>query len=207
MRLLHRWRRVQTLCENSRQGSPLPEGRVYDYNSAETRCARRESGHRRASAVAAGFNRTDRRAVFAEWRSDQPKRETHRVLGRKDRLELERGYIRAELRVLGQPGRQSGVTNGSRWEWDLGNTSADGNFTTDGGEIALEDRDRLKPGETAVVRIHPVAPELWTLVHPGMVINAHQGPRIVAIARVLEVVGAPRLPLTPRIRPRNGSAS
>lgn len=110
-----------------------------------------------------------------------------RVGGRYETLGLERGYVRAELQLL-RNGRRAPITHDYRCDWDIGNTSSEGTLTINGGPIVLEGRDELQPGQKAVVRIHPIAPDLWAHVHAGMVINAHEGPRIVGIAKILEVI-------------------
>ncbi|HEV2069751.1 MAG TPA: hypothetical protein VGR26_08160 [Acidimicrobiales bacterium] len=50
--------------------------------------------------------------------------------------------------------------------------------------IVLENVEKLDPGEEAVARIHPVAPEYWEHVRPGTRIYAHEGRRPVGEAVV-----------------------
>jgi hypothetical protein len=54
--------------------------------------------------------------------------------------------------------------------------------------LSLEDVDLVEPGNEATARLHPFAPQYWMHIVPGTVIRAHEGPRVIGIATVLEVV-------------------
>ena len=112
------------------------------------------------------------------------------TLARFEAAERERGYIRARLRLLPQAegGRKTAITHDYRCDWDIGNVGDDGEQTINGGPLTLEQVDELEPGQEAIVRIHPFVPEFWHDVVPSMSINAHEGPRVVGVAEVVEVV-------------------
>jgi hypothetical protein len=46
----------------------------------------------------------------------------------------------------------------------------------------------LKPGENAVVRVHPTFPKAWPVIEEGSKLKMLEGLRTVATALVLEVV-------------------
>ncbi|MEA5362488.1 hypothetical protein VA596_23325 [Amycolatopsis sp., V23-08] len=101
--------------------------------------------------------------------------------------EPERGYIRARLRLLtaGQGGRQNPIRSGYRSHWgfppDLHPDSHDAPLT-------LEVVKTLSPGEQAMVRLHPLVPDLWPPVTSGLRLSMYEGARIVGRADVVEVV-------------------
>lgn len=98
------------------------------------------------------------------------------------------GFIRARFTLFAEGGRRSAVFEDYRCDWDIGNVEEDGNPTINGGPLTLEGKDELRPGEQSIVRIHPIAPQFWTHVTPGMAIRAHEGARVVGSAEVLEVI-------------------
>jgi hypothetical protein len=113
----------------------------------------------------------------------------------RDWLEYERdhGYIRIRLRLTPteQGGRGNRVWSDYRSSWDIGNTY-NGEWTLNDAPLVLEDVEAIAPGEEAIARIHPLAPEYWGDIGPGTVIHAHEGSRRVATATVLEVVAPER---------------
>jgi hypothetical protein len=54
--------------------------------------------------------------------------------------------------------------------------------------LLFEDVDEIPPGGEAVARIHPLFPEYWSHVSPGMTIYAHEGSRRIGTATVLEII-------------------
>jgi hypothetical protein len=101
------------------------------------------------------------------------------------------GYVRAHLRVVAVEagGPASGVASGSRPNWGIGQRlSGDGLLGR--APVSVEDADRIEPGTTGVVRVHPADWEAWADVRPGDTIPMLEGPRIVGVAVVIEVVGA-----------------
>lgn len=101
--------------------------------------------------------------------------------------EPERGYVRARLRLLatGQGGRRTPIHSGYRSHWafppDLASEHHDAPLT-------LETVTALAPGEEAMVRLHPLVSDLWPPVVPGLRLSMHEGPRIVGLADVVDVV-------------------
>jgi translation elongation factor EF-Tu-like GTPase len=109
-----------------------------------------------------------------------------------ERRERKRGVVRVRVRLLttAEGGRHGPIADGYRASWDIGNQTDAGEWTSNDAPLLLEDRESLAPGETATGRIHPIAPELWTNVSPGLEITMHEGRRIVGRGEVLEVVGS-----------------
>jgi hypothetical protein len=99
------------------------------------------------------------------------------------------GHIRARLRVVAADdgGPPNGITDGHRPNWGVGQRlSGDGLLAR--ARITIEGDERIAPGDTGVVRIHPNSWDAWTDVRPGEKIPMLEGPRIVGIAEVVEVV-------------------
>lgn len=90
----------------------------------------------------------------------------------------------------------AGLGTGARPNWGIGQRlSGDGLLGR--APITVEDGERIGPGDTGLVRIHPSDWDAWGDVRPGETIPILEGPRIVGVAEVMEVVGgdsgAPRL--------------
>jgi hypothetical protein len=84
-------------------------------------------------------------------------------------------------------GPPAGVADGARPNWGIGQRlSGDGLLGR--APVAVEDAGRIGPGETGLVRIHPADWDAWADVRPGETIPMLEGPRIVGIAEVVEVV-------------------
>jgi translation elongation factor EF-Tu-like GTPase len=109
-----------------------------------------------------------------------------------ERGERERGFILVRVRLLttDEGGRKGPIADGYRASWDIGNRSEEREWTINDAPLLLDGRDWLAPGESANVRIHPFAPEFWTLVSAGAEIAMHEGRRIVGRGKVLEVIAA-----------------
>jgi hypothetical protein len=56
------------------------------------------------------------------------------------------------------------------------------------GPLTIEGGFSLGLGEEATVRLHPLFPEYWPEVAPGMTLSMHEGSKLVGTALVLEVV-------------------
>lgn len=98
-------------------------------------------------------------------------------------------YVRARLRVVTVEagGPESGVASGTRPNWGIGQRlSGDGLLGR--APIVVEDADWIAPGATGVVRVHPAEWDAWADVRPGDRIPMLQGPRIVGVAEVIEIV-------------------
>jgi translation elongation factor EF-Tu-like GTPase len=104
------------------------------------------------------------------------------------RLEAERGYLRAALRLTpsSEGGRKTPLRTGYRANWRLGKDDVQA-----GAPITIEDREWLEPGAEAVVRLHPMFPEYWESVVAGARITMYEGSRRVGTATVLDVVPPP----------------
>jgi translation elongation factor EF-Tu-like GTPase len=102
-------------------------------------------------------------------------------------LELERGYIRARLRLLTteQGGRHTPIRSGYRSHWAF---PPDVHQEDHDAPLTLEATKVLAPGEEAMVRLHPLAPDLWPPVAPGLRLSMFEGARLVGQADVVAVV-------------------
>ncbi|HET7170049.1 MAG TPA: hypothetical protein VFI18_00270 [Gaiellales bacterium] len=99
------------------------------------------------------------------------------------------GYVRARLRVVAveHGGPPAGVADGARPNWGIGQRlSGDGLLGR--APVTVEGDGLIGPGQTGVVRIRPSEWEAWSDVRPGEAIPMLQGPRIVGIAEVVEIV-------------------
>ena len=120
-------------------------------------------------------------------------REPHIDWGLEERAaEFERthGYVRATLRLLptDEGGRSGPFVSGYRPQWDLGHRSEDGRIAFCDAEVWLDGQLKLDPGGTAVVRLHPLSPELWHDLGEGSALGLYEGSRKLGEAGVLEVV-------------------
>jgi translation elongation factor EF-Tu-like GTPase len=106
-----------------------------------------------------------------------------------DERERTHGYLRARLRLLttAEGGRRSGVMRDYRPDWGLA-CDTPGEVSMAGAPITVEGAERVEPGETAVVRLHPIFWDAWADVRPGTAITMLEGPRVVGTAVVLDVV-------------------
>jgi hypothetical protein len=98
-------------------------------------------------------------------------------------------YVRARLRVVAVEagGPESGVASGSHPNWGIGQRlSGDGLLGR--APVTVEGAGRIDPGDTGFVRIHPSDWEAWGAVRAGETIPMLEGPRIVGIAQVVEIV-------------------
>jgi translation elongation factor EF-Tu-like GTPase len=104
-------------------------------------------------------------------------------------IELERGYIRARLHLLTheEGGRLSPIASGYRSCWafppDVHDEWHDGPLTIESGPGVW-----LDPGQETTVRLHPLVPDLWPSISPGLRLTMHEGSRVVGVAEVIEVV-------------------
>lgn len=103
--------------------------------------------------------------------------------------ENERWYVRARLHLVASQrgGRAGPIASGYRSHWTfppaIHDEGHDAPLTLENG------RGRwLQPGEDATVRLHPLAPQLWPTLTPGVLLTMQEGARVVGIAEVLEVV-------------------
>ena len=106
--------------------------------------------------------------------------------------EHEHGFVRVRFRLLttDEGGRKGPIADGYRASWDIGNRTDSGEWTSNDAPLLLECHDEwVAPGETAIARIHPLVPELWAHVRPGLEVAMHEGSRVVGRGEVIEVVG------------------
>jgi len=103
--------------------------------------------------------------------------------------EHEHGYIRARLRLLKpvEGGRHTPIFTGYRSHWafppEIHNERHD-------APLLIEDSDALGLGEEAIVRLHPLAPQLWPTLHEGDQLEMLEGARLFGVANVVETVAA-----------------
>jgi hypothetical protein len=54
--------------------------------------------------------------------------------------------------------------------------------------LTLEGRKTLAPGNEAMIRLHPLARDLWPPLSPGLRLSMLEGPLLVGLADVVNVV-------------------
>ena len=99
------------------------------------------------------------------------------------------GHIRARLRVVAADdgGPPAGIADGHRPNWGV-EQRLSGDALLARAPLTIEDGERIGPGETGFVRIHPASWDAWADVRTGETIPMLEGPRIVGVAEVVEVV-------------------
>lgn len=104
-------------------------------------------------------------------------------------VEARCGYLRAELyaQPTDQGGRRTPFISGYRPDWGIGNVY-EGRPTINGAAVTIEGRRSMSPGETGLVRLHPLVQELWLHVQTGAQIQMYEGPHLVGIATILEIL-------------------
>ncbi|GAA5014900.1 hypothetical protein GCM10023317_53880 [Actinopolymorpha pittospori] len=104
-------------------------------------------------------------------------------------IEGEHGYIRARLWLLSTEdgGRKGPIASGYRSCWafppEVHDEMHDAPLTLESGV-----GEWLAPGAEAIVRLHPLAPDLWPPITPGIRLTMVEGARVVGMADVLEAV-------------------
>ncbi|MFZ2502751.1 MAG: hypothetical protein WAW88_08795 [Nocardioides sp.] len=98
------------------------------------------------------------------------------------------GFVRARLRLLttDEGGRRTAILSGYRSCWGFPSEVHD---EMHDGPLLIEGQSHIDPGDSAVVSLHPLMPELWPEVLPGMTLGMFEGSRQVGEAIVLELVG------------------
>jgi hypothetical protein len=107
------------------------------------------------------------------------------------RREREQGFVRLRLRLLPteEGGRKGPIADGYRGSWDIGNRSEDDEPTSNDAPLLFDEPGKwLSPGESATARLHPLAPEFWLHVKPGLKVVMKEGRRVVGRGEVVEVV-------------------
>jgi hypothetical protein len=102
------------------------------------------------------------------------------------------GYVRARLRLVAaeRGGPSTGVWDDYRPNWSVGERlSGDGLIA--GAPITVEGAGAIAPGQTGVVRLHPMSWDAWADIRVGQTITMLEGARIVGVAEVLNVVRRP----------------
>lgn len=131
------------------------------------------------------LRRTDRGMSMRQYGTVDVEREHDRW----SEVEAEHWYVRARLRLLtpAEDGRQTGIASGYRSHWTFPAAAHreghDAPLTLEGGPGVW-----LEPGDEADVRLHPLAPELWPILTPGLELTMREGARVVGVAEVVEVV-------------------
>ena len=102
--------------------------------------------------------------------------------------EVANGFVEARLTLASQEqGRSRGISTDYRPDWNIGNRTESGEMEINGAPVTLEDASMIDPGETGVVRLHPLLPEIWQQVVVGQRIDMHEGARVIGHAVVLRV--------------------
>ena len=105
--------------------------------------------------------------------------------------EARHGSIRATLSLAGvDEGRRRAAFSGDgrlRPMWDIGNRTADGERALNIARLWVEYAQELGPGETADIRLAPLAPEQWRHLKCGDVIIMHEARPVAGTATVIEV--------------------
>lgn len=98
-------------------------------------------------------------------------------------------FIRAVLRLMSPDvgGRHRQISSGYRCTCWLGGVTETGERSYNDAVIYLESAEVLEPGSSAVVRLQPAFPDLWTDVTTGTVIYVCEGSRVVGEATVIEL--------------------
>ena len=102
------------------------------------------------------------------------------------------GYVEARLtmRRTEDGGRKSPIRSGYRPNWWLSGETGD---VWAGGTLELIGTEKLAPGETALVRIYPFVPDVWSLLQAGSSLEMCEGPALIGKGLVTRVVPAKRL--------------
>lgn len=102
-------------------------------------------------------------------------------------------FIQAELRLTptDDGGRSRPISSGYRCNCWLGGLTEGGDRTYNDAVIYLESAEELRPGSSAIARLQPAFPDLWTDVAIGDVIDVCEGSRIVGQATVIELFPSP----------------
>ncbi|WP_421732443.1 hypothetical protein [Cellulomonas sp.] len=102
--------------------------------------------------------------------------------------ELEHGYIRVRLRLLttAEGGRRTSIYSGYRAHWGF---PPEVHRESHDAPLVLEDALELELGQSATARIHPMWPQGWPEVTPGLRLGMFEGSRLVGTAEVLSQIG------------------
>lgn len=96
---------------------------------------------------------------------------------------------RVRVRVL--PAREGGRTkpihSGYRCNFWIGHVD-DGRRTYNDGAVFWEGSDEVVPGEVGLGRVQPTFPKQWLHLQPGSEIELCEGPNVVGVAEVVEVL-------------------
>lgn len=105
------------------------------------------------------------------------------------RYQAEHGFVEARLTLTATEdgGRIHPIYSDYRPDWNIGNRTEAGELEINGAPITLEGKGSLAPGETGVVRLHPLWRDAWMKLEPGACIAMHEGARVVGTAFVLRV--------------------
>ncbi|GAB2556250.1 hypothetical protein GCM10027167_73870 [Nocardia heshunensis] len=97
-----------------------------------------------------------------------------------------RGYIRARLLLpISEEGRRTPIRSGYRAHWAF---PPDFHPDHHDAPLTLETGRTLAPGEEAMVRLHPLVPDLWPPITPGLRLSMLEGSRLVGLAEIEEAI-------------------
>lgn len=105
------------------------------------------------------------------------------------RLEVEQGFVEARLTLLSTEagGRLGPLFTNYRPSWNIGNRTERGTAELNDARITVEDAESLLPGQTGLVRLHPLVPQSWQAVRVNDQLVMHEGSRVLGHAVVVRV--------------------
>jgi hypothetical protein len=98
--------------------------------------------------------------------------------------------VRVSVLPTSEGGRSQPIHSGYRPMVWAGGKAADGSRLYHDALLEWEGVDSVGPGHTGVARLKPAVPANWLDVRPGSTIRLCEGPHVVALADVIDVVAA-----------------
>ena len=97
-------------------------------------------------------------------------------------------FIDAEIRLLTpeEGGRRSAISSGYRCNCWVGHMSGESPAYND-ATVHLVGVDSIEPGETGRARVQPHFPDEWSHLDIGSQFELCEGPRVIGVARVLDL--------------------
>lgn len=101
----------------------------------------------------------------------------------------ESGVIEARLTLLATDagGLREPISTGYSAYWNIGNRTASGDVELNDARITVEGGEAISPGQTGLVRLHPLAPERWWAVRVDDRLVMNEGHRVLGFATVVGV--------------------
>ena len=96
------------------------------------------------------------------------------------------GYLRANLHLYAS--RRKPVYSGYRSSWDWGERTGAGLIILRDAPLVVEERDRVDPGDRALVMLYPLHPEHWVDISVGFEMELREGSTLIGRASIVERV-------------------